>query len=138
MDRENFKNKAKESIDDIFTKIDELEIKKDQLLEKAKTEYDEMLAGLKEKKEKALGTAKAEYEEKLAEVKAKKEKALEVVKSEYDEKIVDLKTKKDELLARYDRLAEATEENWEEVKDAFSSASESFKEGFRKIASLFD
>ena len=93
MDRENFKNKAKESIDDIFTKIDELEAKKDL----------------------AIGKAKAEYEEKL----------------------VELKSKKDELVAKYDSLLAASEENWEEVKGAFSSATESFKEGFLKIASLF-
>lgn len=93
MDRENFKTKAKESIDDIFAKIDELEVKKDL----------------------AIGQAKAEYEEKL----------------------VELKLKKDELVAKYDSLFAATEENWEEVKEAFSSASDSFKEGFSKIASLF-
>jgi hypothetical protein len=93
MDKEKFKNKAKDSIDEIFAKIDELEVKKD----------------------KAIGEAKIEYEEKLAE----------------------LKTKKIELQAKYDKLVEATEENWEEVKVAFSSASESFKEGFSKIASLF-
>jgi hypothetical protein len=93
MDKEKFKNKAKDSIDEIFAKIDELEVKKD----------------------KAIGEAKIEYEEKLAE----------------------LKSKKIELQAKYDKLVEASEENWEEVKVAFSSASESFKEGFSKIASLF-
>ena len=32
---------------------------------------------------------------------------------------------------------DATEENWDEIKGAFQSASESFKEGFSKIGSLF-
>ena len=93
MDKENFKNKAKQSIDDIFAKIDEFEAKKD----------------------KAVGIAKAEYEEKIAE----------------------LMLKKTELAEKYEKLVNSTEDNWEEVKAAFSSASESFKEGFSKIASLF-
>ena len=93
MDRENFKNKAKESIDEIFAKIDALE----------------------EQKEKAIGNAKAEYEQKLSELSAKK----------------------DELQAKYDQLVATSEENWEEVKEAFSAASESFKDGFSKIASIF-
>jgi lipid II:glycine glycyltransferase (peptidoglycan interpeptide bridge formation enzyme) len=93
MERELFKEKAKESIDAIFAKIDELEARKDQ----------------------AIAHAKLEYEEKLTELKAKKA----------------------ELVACYDKLTEATEDNWEEVKETFSSASESFREGFSKIASLF-
>jgi hypothetical protein len=93
MEREIFKNKAKESIDEVFAKIDELEAKKDQ----------------------AMAGMKAEYTEKLAELKAKK----------------------DELQANYDQLLVATEDNWEEVKEAFSSASVSFKEGISKIASIF-
>jgi hypothetical protein len=93
MDKENFKNKAKQSIDDIFAKIDELEAKKD----------------------KAIGEAKIEYEK----------------------RILELKSKKVELQAKYNKLVNASDENWEEVKNAFSSASDSFKEGFSKIASLF-
>jgi uncharacterized protein YdcH (DUF465 family) len=93
MDREKFQSKAKKTIDEIFDKIEELEVKKN----------------------KAVGKTKAGYEENIAE----------------------LKVKKLELQARYDKLAEATEENWEEVKEAFSSALDSFKEGFSKIASLF-
>jgi hypothetical protein len=93
MDRENFKNKAKQSIDEIFAKIDELE--------------------------------------------AKKDKALEGAKVEFEEKINELKAKKDELTAKYNMLMDSSDENWEEVKSAFSSASESFKEGFSKIGSLF-
>ena len=93
MDRENFKNKAKQSIDEIFAKIDELE--------------------------------------------AKKDKAFEGAKIEYEVKITELKAKKEELTAKYNKLMDSSDENWEEVKNAFSSASESFKEGFSKIGSLF-
>lgn len=93
MDRESFKNKAKQSIDEIFAKIDELE--------------------------------------------AKKDKALEGAKAEIEERIIELKAKKDELTAKYNKLIDSSDENWEEVKSAFSSAAESFKEGFLKIGSLF-
>ncbi len=93
MDKEKFKNSAKQSIDEIFATIDELEAKKN----------------------KAVGDVKAEYEARIAE----------------------LKMKKNELQVKYNKLVDSTEENWEEVKDAFSSAADSFKEGFSKIASLF-
>ena len=92
MNKEDFKKKAKTSIDDIFAKIDELE----------------------EKKDKVKGDAKATYEEKLN----------------------NLKTKKKELQAKYDALVNASDEKWEEVTSTFSSATDSFKEGFSKIASL--
>ena len=92
MNKEDFKNKAKISIDDIFAKIDALE----------------------EKKDKVKGDAKATYEEKLN----------------------NLKTMKKELQAEYDLLINASDDKWEEVKSTFSSATDSFKEGFLKIASL--
>lgn len=92
MNKEDFKKKAKKSIDDIFAKIDELEAKKD----------------------KVKGDAKAKYEEKLNK----------------------LKTKKKELQAKYDALVNASDEKWEEEKSTFSSATDSFKEGFSKIASM--
>jgi cytochrome c556 len=53
-----------------------------------------------------------------------------------NETIVELKAKKQELQAKYDKLDLASDEKWEEVKTAFSSASDSFKEGFKKITSL--
>ena len=93
MDKESFKNKAKNSIDEIFAKIEDLEIKKNE--------------------------AKAD------------------VKETYEKKLAELKSKKSELQKRYDDLLHASEDKWEEVKNAFTSSSESFKEGFSKIASLF-
>jgi outer membrane murein-binding lipoprotein Lpp len=92
MNKEDFKNKAKKSIDDIFAKIDELEAKKDKVKEDSKAEYEE--------------------------------------------KLNNLKTKRKELQAKYDALNNASDEKWEEVKSTFSSATDSFKEGFSKIASL--
>lgn len=92
MSREDFKEQAKKSIDDIFVKMDELEAKKNTI----------------------EGHAKAKHKE----------------------KINDMKTKKKELQAKYDDLSDASDEKWEEVKSAFSSASDSFKEGFSKITDL--
>jgi hypothetical protein len=51
MDKENFKNNAKKTIDEIFVKIDELEAKKDKALGHAKAEYEEKLSKLKLKKD---------------------------------------------------------------------------------------
>lgn len=94
MEREDFKNKAKESIDALFAEIDQLEAQK----------------------EKIIGNVEAGYAEKLAELKGKKE----------------------ELQAKYNQLMRSSEENWEEAKATFTSAADSFREGFSKIASLFN
>ena len=91
-------------------------------------------------REKFKNQAKKSIDEIFAKIdilEAKKEKAVGEVKAEYEKRIIELKAKKIELLAKYNKLVSASEENWEEVKNAFSSASESFKEGFSKIASLF-
>lgn len=50
IDREIFKKRAKKSIDNIFAKIDKLDVKKDMVKEKAKAEYKEIMADLKSKK----------------------------------------------------------------------------------------
>ena len=92
MDKQTFKENAKKSIDDIFAKINELEAKKDNVKEKVKGDYNEIIA--------------------------------------------DLKSKQDVLQTNYKELKNATEDKWEEAKDAFSSALESFKEGFVKITSF--
>ncbi|SDB92828.1 sll1863 family stress response protein [Williamwhitmania taraxaci] len=74
---------------------------------------------------------------KIEELEAKNENFKERSKIEYDENLAELKAKRDELQAKYRELENATEEKWDEVKIAFSSASESFKEGFSKITALF-
>ena len=71
-------------------------------------------------------------------LEAKAESAKAEAKVEYKEKLADLKAKRNEMNAKYDELADATEEKWEESKGIFASASESFKEGFNKLKSLFD
>jgi len=93
MNREQFKEEAKQNIDRIFTRIEELEAKKDEAGEHVKEEYEEMLDWLNQKKS-------------------------------------DLETK-------YHELTNASDEKWEEVRSAFSSAADSFKEGFSKIGDLF-
>ncbi len=93
MEREKFKEDAKQFIDKIFARIDELEAKKDRVTEDKKQEYEEMLASLRQRK-------------KL-------------------------------LLDKYNNLSSSAEDKWEEARITFSDASESFKDGFDKIASLF-
>jgi malate synthase len=70
-------------------------------------------------------------------LKAKKDTAQGDAKAMYAESIKDLESKKTDLLAKYAKLETASEEKWEEVKNAFSSASDSFKEGWLKIKSQF-
>ena len=93
MDRENFKNKAKQAIDDMFAKIDELEAKRGKIHGEAKAEYDNM--------------------------------------------IKQMKKRKDQLVAKYNKLKSIKkDEEWDEVKKSFSSASRSFREGISKIGDL--
>jgi hypothetical protein len=48
-----------------------------------------------------------------------------------------LESNKRELKTRYNELINASEDKWEEAKEAFSSASDSFEKGFSEISSLF-
>jgi len=72
----------------------------------------------------------------IDELEAKKDKVTRVAKAEYEEKLNNFKTEKKVLQAEYDGLVNASDEKWEQVKSTFSSATDSFKEGFTKIASL--
>ena len=57
-------------------------------------------------------------------------------KVRFEQNLIELKAKKKDLQAKYDKLGNTSEERWEEVKNAFSSASESFKDGIKKIKSI--
>ncbi|MDD2278337.1 MAG: hypothetical protein PHI03_12735 [Bacteroidales bacterium] len=74
---------------------------------------------------------------KIDELEAKKDKVKADSKAEYEEKLARLKSQKDNLQAKYNELIKASDEKWGEVKNAFSSAADSFKEGVSKISSLF-
>jgi phage host-nuclease inhibitor protein Gam len=93
MEREEFKVKAKQTIDDLFVHIDKLEAK--------------------------MNKAKASSKEKY--------------KTEIDE----LKLKGAELQSKYDKLEDAMEDKWEEVKAAFQESIPSFKQGFSVLGRIF-
>jgi len=50
MDRKTFKEKAKKSIDDLFARIDDLDLKKEKFQGEAKFKYDEKITQLKTKR----------------------------------------------------------------------------------------
>lgn len=79
-----------------------------------------------------------EMDDQIIVLETKVENVKETVKAEYKEKLSALKVKRDEFRASYEKLADATEEKWVEAKEVFVSASESFKEGFKKLKSLFE
>ena len=84
--------------------------------------------------------AKKSLDEIYADIRNLQEKAKKaegVAKAKYEEKVADLKSKMKDLQPKYDALATATEEKWEEVKKAFSSALVSIKEGINKLTSVF-
>jgi len=78
-----------------------------------------------------------EISAKINELKAKKESVKENAKSKYEETIRDLESKQTDLIAKYSEIENTAEDKLEETKEAFSSASDSFKEGFDKLKSLF-
>ncbi len=94
MEREEFKEKAKQSIDDLFIQIEKLEAK----MKQAKTD------------------AKVKY------------------KDEIDE----LRQKKAEMQGVLDKVENAVEDKWDEVKAAFNESAPSFKEGFARLAKIFN
>lgn len=77
-----------------------------------------------------------EVSAKINELKEKKELVEQGSKSKYEENLKTLKMKKTDLEAKYSELKNASDDKWEEVKNAFSSASDSYEEGLSKITSL--
>ncbi|MDX1333676.1 MAG: hypothetical protein R3252_11640 [Robiginitalea sp.] len=75
---------------------------------------------------------------KIDALKQKKEAAKARVEAEYEEAIGKLKAKKMEIEAQIDRMEDAAEDEWEDIKKTFSDASDSFREGFQKLGHLFD
>ena len=71
-----------------------------------------------------------EVSAKINELKAKKEAAEDGSETKFKESLKELEAKKADL-------EQAGDEKWEEIRDAFSSAKDSFDEGFAKISSLF-
>lgn len=94
MEREEFKEKAKQSIDDLFVQIEKLEAKMKQAKADARVKY----------------------------------------KDEIDE----LRQKKAEMQYLLDKVENAVEDKWQEVKAAFNESAPSFKEGFARLAKIFD
>jgi hypothetical protein len=60
----------------------------------------------------------------------------EEAKVRFNETLVELREKKKDVQAKYDELESSSDEKWEEVKGAFSSAFDSFKDGLKKITSI--
>jgi SMC interacting uncharacterized protein involved in chromosome segregation len=93
MEREEFKGKAKQSIDELFSQIEKLEAKMKQAKEDAKIKYKDEIEELKQKK--------AEMQDVL------------------------------------DKVEDAVEDKWEEVKAAFNESAPSFKEGLARLGKIF-
>ena len=75
--------------------------------------------------------------EKIDHLKTKKDSAQGELLLKYESSLKDIEGKGAELKVQYAELENASEQKWDEVKKAFTSASDSFKEGFVKISSLF-
>lgn len=79
-----------------------------------------------------------EADAKIDTLKTKKDEAKKRVESQYNEAIEKLKAKRSEIEAQIDRMDDAADDEWEDIKKTFSDASDSFREGFQKLSHLFD
>lgn len=77
MNRQEFKEKAKKTLDDVFSRIEDLEKKSQRVSEKAKTEFNEEIAELK--------IQKAKLEKKYHELENAGEEQWEKAKSIFKE-----------------------------------------------------
>ncbi len=71
-------------------------------------------------------------------LKTKADNASEKVKQEYNQKIKELESLRDQMENKLDELTNAADSKWDDVKETVNSSLESFKEGFKKLGSLFD
>jgi hypothetical protein len=107
MEKEDFKQKARESIDEIFARIDELEAKKDVVFDKAKEEYQETIGELKAKKD---------------ELQAKFKRLVEGSDDEWDEVQNAFSSAKDSLKEGFSKMANLFKKVVDGTPDANSSA----------------
>lgn len=75
--------------------------------------------------------------DKIDELEAKKAKAKESVKAEYEEKLALLRSQKANLQEKYDKLKDASDEKWQEVKEGFGNAAEVINKGVSDLLSRF-
>lgn len=77
-----------------------------------------------------------EVNAKIKDLEAKKEAAERDLES-YDDALDDLESRKEDLMERLNRLDDMDDDEWEDVREWFASASDRFREGLSKIAGLF-
>lgn len=72
----------------------------------------------------------------IDEMERKKENMKDNIREQYESKLRTLRNNKEELQLKYKRLNEASNDQWQEAKEAFSNASDHFKQGFRELTSI--
>lgn len=72
----------------------------------------------------------------FSELKNQKENVQADLRSKYDEALTDIESKKSDLQSKYAELEGASEEKWDEMRDAFSAAVASMNESVSKLGSL--
>ncbi len=71
-------------------------------------------------------------------LRGKADKASDKVRQEYNERIKELESLRNQMESKLDEIADAADSKWDEVKETVNSSLASFKEGFKKLGSLFD
>jgi uncharacterized coiled-coil DUF342 family protein len=79
-----------------------------------------------------------EIDEQLVVWESKIASASAEAKAEYRKELKCMQSQRDGIKARFNELAEATEDKWKETQSFFSSATATFKEEFTKFKALFE
>ena len=74
-----------------------------------------------------------ELTEKLKELDSQKDMFEAQTKARNAKEIADLKVKKEELKMKYKKLENSSQDNWDDVKKAFTDSVENFKSAWKNI-----
>jgi predicted nucleic acid-binding Zn-ribbon protein len=85
---------------------------------------------------KALETIDTMYDE-VDKLHQRRDKLNDSLKESYDKSLEDLNRRKTELQEKLKAVENASEENWQQAKDALSKSMEHYKAGFNELKNVF-
>jgi hypothetical protein len=76
--------------------------------------------------------------DKVTDLEQKGDELGKEVKHKFDEKIINLDKQKAELKEKYNKLKNASEDNWQEVMKSYNESLDNFKKGVREVELLMN
>lgn len=87
-------------------------------------------------KVKTLEAIDAMYDE-VDKLHQRRDKLNATLKESYDKRLEDLNRRKTELQRKLKAVEDASEENWQQAKEALSTSMEHYKAGFNELKNVF-